>query len=154
MKQLWFNSRGILHDGIGLLLCSYCPCEEPPSSSESSSVSESESESSVSESESDSGVITECCEGVAIPQVLNMVFTGGTCAGSYTLIWRPDTLEWTSDDGPPNTNARLQCNVTTWELVITLDTWSPTSVSCDPFELVFDVFDNPFCGDFTITITG
>jgi hypothetical protein len=83
-----------------------------------------------------------------------MIFTGGTCAGSYTLIWRPDTLEWTSDDGPPNTNARLQCVGGIWEIVITSDTWAATTATCNPFELVFDVIGNVFCGDFTITVTG
>lgn len=37
MGQLWFNTLGILHDGVGLVLCDYCPCEPPPSDSGSSS---------------------------------------------------------------------------------------------------------------------
>lgn len=160
MGQLWFNTLGILHDGVGLVLCNYCPCEPPPSESESSSVSESES---VSESVSDSCtsstcVEVDCCPGVQIPTVLTMVFSGGSCDGTYTLVWFVDPIsgegEWGSNDGPPNTNVRLQCNNGTWELVVSLDTLSPDSVSCNPFELVFSVFGNPFCGDFTITITG
>ena len=31
MAKLWFNTTGILHDGIGLVLCDTCPCDESSS---------------------------------------------------------------------------------------------------------------------------
>jgi hypothetical protein len=32
MSRLWFNANGILHDGIGLVLCDVCPCDVVSSS--------------------------------------------------------------------------------------------------------------------------
>ena len=43
MKRLWFNANGILRDSLGLVVCDYCPCDEPPSSSGSSGSSGSSS---------------------------------------------------------------------------------------------------------------
>lgn len=154
MKSLWFNSLGILHDGIGLVLCDYCPCGPPPSESESSSVSESESASeSVSDScTSSTCVTTTCCPDNPVPMSLNVTFTGGFCAGTYTMNWFADSSEWQSDDAP--ITLRMTCEEFGWYLSSDGFSESPVSVSCDPFELVFNIFSDPFCGDFTITITG
>jgi hypothetical protein len=288
MKRLWFNSLGILHDGIGLVLCDYCPCGPPPSGSESSSVSDSGSGSQpcgccytfnsqgsldgggwcddppdanvcgcveftsypnqvcsggswsvtfqlaisgdcegdltgavlefpagwnitnagggsvsgqvVTFTSSDpnasftvSGTIDEfytcsstqvsilgyatpsqiergvqlvydcecftpctvevpCCPDNPVPMSLNVTFTGGSCAGTYTMNWFADSSEWQSDDAP--ITLRMTCEEFGWYLSSDAFSESPTSVSCDPFELVFEIFSDPFCGTFTITITG
>jgi hypothetical protein len=100
------------------------------------------------------GVETTCCPNDLIPEVLNITVSGGACAGSYTMVWRPGQLEWTSDDGPPNTNFRLSCSEGVWYLVIGMDGYSPNTVSCNPFSLSFTVTGDPICGNFTMTITG
>jgi hypothetical protein len=151
MQQLWFNQNGILHDGIGLLLCSYCPCDVPPSGSSSSGSSGSGSGSG-SQSESDSGVVTECCPDNPVPLNLTVTFTGGSCAGTYTMNWFADTSEWISEDAP--ITLRMTCEEFGWYLSSDGFAESPVSVTCSPFELVFSIFSDPFCGTFTITITG
>jgi|694.fasta_scaffold32217_2 hypothetical protein len=291
MQQLWFNQNGILHDGIGLLLCSYCPCDVPPSGSSSSSSSGSGSGSGSSgpcgccytfniQSSLDGGglcgepaggnvcgcveftdyptqvcsggawsvtfqlnistdcegdltgavlefpagwtitnngggsvsgqvvtftttdpnatftvsgtidefyscddaqvsilgyvtplqiergvqlvydcqcfepctVNTSCCPDNPVPMSLTVTFTGGSCAGTYTMNWFSDTSEWISEDAP--ITLRMTCEEFGWYLSSDGFAESPVSVTCSPFELVFSIFSDPFCGDFTITITG
>lgn len=43
MASLWFNAAGILHDGIGLVLCDTCPCVDSSSVFSDSSLSSSAS---------------------------------------------------------------------------------------------------------------
>jgi hypothetical protein len=103
-----------------------------------------------------------CCPGAQIPTVLTMTYTGGSCPGTYTLEWFVDPFsgigEWASNDAP-NGGVRLSCSElgggsSGWVLTVNMDAYSPTTESCDPFELVFEVFSDPFCGDYTVTITG
>ena len=147
---LWFNQNGILHDGIGLVLCDVCPCEDS-----SSIVSDSGSVASDS-CTSSTCVEVACCPGVQIPTVLTVTFTGGTCPGTYSAEWYVDPFsgegEWSSNDAP--ITVRLVCQNGGWSLAITQDTYVPSSESCDPFELVFDIVADAFCGTFTLTITG
>jgi hypothetical protein len=101
-----------------------------------------------------------CCPGVQIPKVLMVTFTGGSCAGTYTMEWFVDPFsgagEWISEDSP--TTLRLSCSDLGagegWYLTVLMDAYPPDTISCDPFELVFSVFGDPYCGTFTITITG
>jgi hypothetical protein len=83
---------------------------------------------------------------------LTVTFTGGSCAGTYTMNWLSESNEWASDDAP--ITLRMTCEEFGWYLIVGMDAYSPDTVSCDPFELVFSVFGDPFCGTFTITITG
>lgn len=145
MAKLWFNTTGILHDGIGLVLCDTCPCPD------SSSVF-SDSGSVVSDScTSSTCVEVPCCPGVQIPTVLTATFTGGTCAGTYTMAWNGSG--WFSEDFP-NGLLEMSCETFGWYLQIVFDAYPPTTETCDPFQLVFDITGHPVCGDFTVTITG
>lgn len=144
MSKLWFNTTGILHDGIGLVLCNTCPCVE------SSSVF-SDSGSVVSDScTSSTCVEVPCCPGVQIPTMLTVTVTGGSCAGTYTIAW--DGRGWVSDDFPYL--LEMTCETFGWYLTIASSADAPTSEICNPLQLDFQFFSDPLCGDFTVTITG
>lgn len=91
-----------------------------------------------------------CCPGVQIPTLLTVVFTGGSCPGTYTLAW--DGTHWFSDDAP--VFLEMTCETFGWYLSVGAQGLSPDTTSCDPFNLVFTVIGDPFCGNFTVTITG
>jgi hypothetical protein len=152
MKRLWFNSGGILRDSIGLAFCDYCPCDEPPSSSGSSSVPVSSSEGCTSST----CVEVACCPGVLIPTTLTAVITGGSCAGTYTLEYGFGGGDgWRVLDGPPDISLSCSGTPSIWYLEVEFDAQEPTTVSCDPLELFADFTGfGGTCGDFTITITG
>ena len=156
MSSLWFSVEKILHNGTGIYACDYCPCDVPPSSSGSSSVgSSSVGSSSVGSSSSCTSstcVDVTCCPDNPVPMNLTVTFTGGSCAGTYTMNWFADTSEWISEDAP--ITLRMTCEEFGWYLSSDGFAESPVSVTCSPFELVFSIFSDPFCGTFTITITG
>lgn len=146
MASLWFNATGILHDGIGLLLCDTCPCPD------SSSVFSDSGSSVASDSCTSSTCVTvDCCPGVLIPQVLTCTITGGSCPGSFALVWDGSAWRGANDDLAVD----LSCSGTPalWYLQVGFDAQSPTVVSCDPLNLTYDFFGTA-CGDITVTITG
>lgn len=146
MAKLWFNTTGILHDGIGLVLCDECPCVVGSSSSVFS-----DSGSVVSDScTSSTCVEVPCCPGVQIPTVLNATVEGGSCAGTFVYIWQTGYI-WYSDH-PFFEN--VSCEPFGWYLNVAQQAYAPTSETCEPFQLVFEVTGDPLCGDFTLTITG
>jgi hypothetical protein len=145
--QLWFNQNGILHDGIGLLLCSYCPCDVPPSGS-SSSGSGSGSGGGSDSCTSSTCVEVDCCPGVFIPNVLTVTVTGGTCPQTSTATW--DGIAWRKD-GSGALSIDISCIGGVWVIQVDFDTATPT-VTCDPFSATADFFGT-FCGDITVTFT-
>lgn len=146
MGSLWFNTNGILHDGIGLVLCDVCPCDVVGSSSSGSGSVGSGSDSCTSST----CVEVACCPGVQIPTLLTAVVTGGSCAGTYSMAW--DGRGWVSDDFPYL--MEMTCETFGWYLTVGSSADSPTSEVCSPFELQFSFFSDPLCGTFTVTITG
>lgn len=150
MATLWTKLGGLLHNGISLYACDVCPCPDDSSSFGSSFGSG----SSVASDSCTSSTCVEfnCCPGVQIPIALTMTFTGGSCAGTYTLTYDAGSNSYFSDDSPVFVN--LSCEVFGWYFNVTDQAFSPTTESCDPFQLVFDVIGDVFCGDFTVTITG
>lgn len=112
-------------------------------------------------------VQTPCCPGVDVPETLTMTVTG-SCSGSYTLTYA-GLFTWVFNGAfgtcPAGANFEFYCNELsgdTWEIA-TFDrayVFSPDSVSCDPFEVVFSMpalnngIDDCGCtGTLTITIT-
>lgn len=78
MATLWFNAAGILHDGIGLVLCDTCPCVG--SSSESGSDSGSGSsvfDSSVFDSSSTGGGCCLCDGPASVAGAVTILYYDG-----------------------------------------------------------------------------
>lgn len=93
-----------------------------------------------------------CCPGVQIPGVLYANFDGGNCAGTYTMVWNDSANHWFSEDFPEGL-LEMSCQQD-WYLQINFEAFYPDSITCDPFQLVFNIAGSNPCGTFTLTITG
>jgi len=147
MGSLWFNTNGILHDGIGLVLCDVCPCDVVGSSSSGSGSGGSGSDSCTSST----CVEVACCPGVLIPETLTCTITGGSCPGSFTLVW--DGSAWRGANGTISVDLSCSGSPAGWYLQVDFDAQAPTVNSCDPLSVTYD-FYGTLCGDITVTITG
>lgn len=135
MANFWVNLSGLLHDGVGFLSCNNCPCD---------------GSSSGGGSGSGPTVEVPCCPGVQLPTVLTVVITGGSCAGTYSMVW--DGRGWVSGDFPYL--MEMTCETFGWYFQVAASAESPTSEVCSPFQLEFSFFSDPLCGTFTATVTG
>lgn len=155
MASLWIKLGGLLHNGASLYACDVCPCPEDSSfgsSSGSGSGSGSGSANSSDGCTSSTCVEVPCCPGVQIPRVLYANFDGGNCAGTYTMVWNDSANHWFSEDFPEGL-LEMSCQQD-WYLQIVFEAFYPDSITCEPFELVFNIAGSNPCGTFTLTVTG
>jgi hypothetical protein len=147
VASLWSKFGGILRVGGALVFCDLCPCDE--SSSGSSSYTSGSGGSSEG-CTSSTCVEVPCCPGVQIPTVLTVVVTGGSCAGTYSMVW--DGRGWVSGDFP--WLMEMTCETFGWYFQVAASAESPTSEVCSPFQLEFSFISDALCGTFTATVTG
>jgi hypothetical protein len=136
------------------------------SSSSKSSSSKSSSSKSSSSSSSQGGFTVKCCGNIIIPATLFATITGaGICNGTYQLVnggppgncWdHVGTSFGTCTIGVAGNLIALCCQSSTdaWSLQISfgITTYSPSSVSCYPFDLLFTGVDMTNCGGTVGTI--
>lgn len=145
MATLWFSTGKIIHDGIGVYACDYCPCDIPPSGSSSLGSSSSVAGDSCTSS---TCVEVSCCPGKLIPVVLNCFVSGGSCPQTTTATW--DGTAWRKD-GAGSLTIDLSCTAGVWVIQVDFDTMNAT-VTCDPFNASAD-FTGTVCGDITVTFS-
>lgn len=92
------------------------------------------------------GITTDCCDPV--PVSLQMVVVGGTCPGTYTLLWDAGQT-WLGTAGACG-DVELVCTGGAWVMSINMLGTTLISEVCDPFELVFD---GTLAGAPSITVT-